>query len=166
MFRQFVWFGLVSLQCLINLWEKAFSRKNFSFSFPELKVKNECYRAQYYRRNANKKYTYQNSHWSWQMYSANIQNLHLPKLQSNWFTCKPLFSLPVPPCRLLFSALMCEQKPLCGICSNYLHRQAASGMHLEYFSYVFQCNLTAWDEDSQSGYFLAIQRQRLLWPSV
>lgn len=66
-FRQFVWFGLVALQCLINLWEKAFSRKNFSFSFPALKVKNEYYRAQCYRWKANKKYTYQHSHWSWQI---------------------------------------------------------------------------------------------------
>lgn len=45
MFRQSVWFGLVPLQCPINLWEKAFSVKEFSFSFLVLKVKNEHDRA-------------------------------------------------------------------------------------------------------------------------
>lgn len=164
-FKQFVWFGLVSLQCPVNLWEKTFSRKNFSFSFPALKVKNEHYRAQCYRRYANgniqtKTPTDRGKH-------VNMQNLQLPNLQSNWFSCKPLFLfICLPPCRLLFSTPTCEQKPLCGICSNYLHGQAASGMYLEYFSYLFQCSLAAWDEHSQPGHFLAVQLQRLLWPSV
>lgn len=101
------------------------------------------------------------------MYSVNMQNLQLPNLQSNWFSCKPLFLFTcLPPCRLLFSTPTCEQKPLCGICSNYLHGQVASGMYLEYFSYLFQCSLAAWDEHSQPGHFLAVQLQRLLWPSV
>jgi len=83
-FWQFVWFGLVSLQCPINLWEKAFSVKNFSFSFPALKVKNEHYRAQCYRSYANKKiHIPKLSLITANTYSVHVQILQLLNPQSN-----------------------------------------------------------------------------------
>lgn len=100
------------------------------------------------------------------MYSVNMQNLQLPNLQSNSFTCKPLFSLTLCHHAGCSSQLRCVSKTSVWHMQQLPTREAASGMYLEYFSYLFQCNLAAWDEDSQSGHFLAVQLQRLLWPSV
>lgn len=135
-YGQFVWFGLVSLQCPINLWEKAFSMKNFSFSFPARKVKNEHYRAQCYRNYANKNiYKLELPLITAHMYSVNVQILQLPNLNSSWFSCRLLFLFTcLSPCRLVFSTPVREQKPHCGTYRNYLYWQAALGMFLEYFS--------------------------------
>lgn len=166
-FRQVVWFGLVSLQSLINLWEKAISRKKISFPFPAVKVKNERYRAQCYRWNANKKYTYQNSHWWWQTCTVLMCRIYscltcrVTGLLANLFS---LYLFATMQAALLNSDVWAK--------TSLWHMQQlptqasiirnVSGV----FSYVFQCNLAAWDEDSQPGRFLAVQLQRLFWPSV
>lgn len=96
-----------------------------------------------------------------------MQILQLHNLHSNQFCCRLLFLFTrSPPRRLVFSAPTREQKPHCGLYSNYLYGQAALGVYLGYFSQLFQRNLAAGGEGSRPGHLLAVQLQRLLWPLV